>query len=72
MIRVHSKVSAQQHMLEMLQTINNSEHFMVRGTISLLGIIQFVAIIGNWTVTIGFLYKQDSPQSNTQSISIDL
>ena len=56
MIHVHSKVVAQQHMLEMPQTINNSEHFVVSGTISLLGIIQFVAIIGNWTFTIGFLY----------------
>ena len=56
MIHVHSIVLAKQHMLEMPQTINNSEHFVVSGTISLLVIIQFVAIISNWTFTIDFLY----------------
>ena len=56
MIHIHGKVLAQQHMLEVPQTINNSEHFMVHGTISLLGVIQFVAIIGNWMFTIGFLH----------------
>ena len=56
MILVYGKVLAQQHMLEMLKTINNSEHFTVCATISLLGIIQFVAIVGNWTLTIGFLH----------------
>ena len=57
MICVHGKALAQQHMLEVLQTINNSEHFVVYGTISLLSeSLQFAAIIGNWIFTIGFLH----------------
>ena len=36
--------------------LDNSKHFMVSGTIKLLGVIQFAAIIGSWMFTIGFLY----------------